>query len=101
MTPQYGNILSLLPQSGLGVNPQICPGGNCYNFGGIATTFFPISGQTYTSGTLATGNPASPVQTCGTGAAACTIPATANFEYPLVANANGTGTTIQLPVFMI
>jgi hypothetical protein len=93
-TPQYGNIFFQLPQSGFGINQQTCPNGACYQ--PIATTFFPISGQTYALGTFATGNPSSPVLTCP-----CTIPATANSTFPLVANANGTGTTIQLPIFMI
>jgi hypothetical protein len=97
--PQYGNIQYQLPQSGLGRNPQTCStagGAGCFQ--PIATTFFPISGQQYTSGSFNTGNPAAPVQNCTTGAP-CTIPATANNEFPVVANANGTGTTIQLPVF--
>jgi hypothetical protein len=97
-TPQYQNILEQLPQSGLGINPQTCPGGNCYQ--PVATTFFPISGQSYTTGSFATGNPASPTQTC-TSAKPCTVPSTANFEFPLVANSSGTSTTAQLPVFMI
>jgi len=94
-TPQYGNVFNQLPQSGLRRNPQTCPASTgCYQ--PIATTPFPISGQTYTSGTFATGNPASPVQTC-TASAPCTIPSTANDEYPIVANSSGTSTTIQLP----
>jgi hypothetical protein len=97
--PQYGNIQYTLPQSGLGRNPQTCStGGGAGCFQPIATTFFPISGQSYTSGSFPTGNPAAPTQTC-TAAAPCTIPATANNEFPVVANANGTGTTFQLPVF--
>jgi hypothetical protein len=87
--PNYGNILSQLPQSGLGINPQTCPGGACYQ--PIATTIFPISGQTYVPGSF---------PGCTT-AANCTVPSTANNTYPLVANSSGTSTTIQLPVFMI
>jgi hypothetical protein len=94
--PQYGNILGLLPQSGFGANPQTCPNGNCYN--PFATTFFPIGGQNYTSGTLATATGG--VQTCTVGVP-CTVPQTANFQYPLVAASSGTQTTIQLPIFMI
>ena len=97
--PQYGNIQYTLPQSGLGRNPQTCPtGGGAGCFQPIATTFFPISGQQYTSGSFPTGNPAAPTQTCTT-AAPCTIPTTANNTFPIVANANGSGTTFQLPVF--
>jgi hypothetical protein len=96
MQPAYSNVFEQLPQSGLGVNPQTCPNGNCLN--PIATTPLPISGQSYTSGTFATGNPASPVQTC-TSAAPCTIPATATYEYPVVANSSGTSTQVQIPIF--
>jgi hypothetical protein len=88
--PNYGNVPRTLNNTGLGVNPQTCPGNNCYQ--PIATSPLPIGGTpvTLTSTTVSNGTTKTVVVTT-------TIPSNANNTFPVVANQNGTGTTIQLP----